>query len=113
MPASPRPLAQLGNSAPVFAALGDATRLHLVSRLCDRGPLSITRLASGSRMSRQAITKHLVVMEKVGLVHGSRRGREMIWELDANRLDRARRQLELISQQWDGALERLRKFVED
>ena len=99
--------------APLFAALGDETRLQLVSRLCREGPLSITRLAEGSRMTRQAITKHLRVMEGARLLECTRRGRETLWKLDEQRLDDARRYLSLISKQWDDALERLRSFVED
>jgi DNA-binding transcriptional ArsR family regulator len=88
-------------------------RLRLVSRLCEGGPMSITRLAEGSRITRQAITKHLHVMEQVHLVRGSRHGRESVWELDGQRLEEARRYLDTISAQWDQALERLQKFVED
>ena len=96
----------------VFAALGDETRLKLVSRLSEHGPLSITRLAAGSKITRQAITKHLRVMDRAGLVHGSRLGRESVWQLDQQRLEHARRYLDLISSRWDRALERLREFVE-
>jgi DNA-binding transcriptional ArsR family regulator len=100
-------------SAPLFAALGDATRLRLVSRLCDDGPLSITRLTAGSHVTRQAITKHLRVMEQAGLVRSTRHGRESVWQLEQQRLEDARRYLALISKQWDAALGRLHKFVED
>jgi len=100
-------------SAPLFAALGDKTRLRLVARLCNRGPMSITRLTAGSKVTRQAITKHLRVMEEAGLVRSMRHGRESVWRLDQQRLVDARRYLDLISQQWDNALGRLRKFVED
>ena len=103
----------LGHSASLFAALGDQTRLRLVSRLSDRGPMSITRLAAGSKVTRQAITKHLRVMERAGLVRSRRRGRESLWQVDRERLEDARRYLELISRQWDEALERLRDFVTD
>jgi DNA-binding transcriptional ArsR family regulator len=99
--------------APVFAALGDETRLRLVSRLCDGGPQSITRLTAGSAVSRQAITKHLRLMEAAGLVSGTRRGREQVWQLRRQRLAEARRHLEQISRQWDDALARLRALVED
>jgi DNA-binding transcriptional ArsR family regulator len=75
--------------------------------------MSIAKLAAGSKVTRQAITKHLRVMDKAGLVHSARRGRESIWRLDQQRLEQARRYLDLISRQWDDALERLRKFVED
>jgi DNA-binding transcriptional ArsR family regulator len=102
----------LGASAPVFAALGDETRLRLVSRLCEDGPMSIARLTEGSDVTRQAITKHLRVMEEVGLVHAARQGRESVWELEPARLRDARRWLEVISEQWDDALGRLKTLVE-
>ncbi len=101
------------SSASLFAALGDQTRLRLVSRLCDDGPLSITRLTAGSKVTRQAVTKHLRVMQTAGLVHSRRHGRESVWQLDVRPLEDARRFLDLISRQWDDALGRLRKFVED
>lgn len=100
-------------SAAVFAALGDETRLRLVSRLCDGGPMSITRLTAGSDLTRQAIAKHLRVMEGAGLARGARHGRESVWRLDLLRLQDARRQLDLISRRWDDALGRLRELVED
>ncbi len=100
------------SAAPVFAALGDQTRLRLVSRLCDDGPQSITRLTSGCKVTRQAITKHLRVMEQAGLVHCRRRGRESVWQLELQPLEDARRYLDLISNQWDQALARLSHFVE-
>jgi DNA-binding transcriptional ArsR family regulator len=92
--------------------LGDAARLRLVMRLCRGGPMSITRLTEGSRVTRQAVTKHLHVMQKAGLVHSERHGRERVWQLDRQRLEDARRYVDLISQQWDDALGRLRTFVE-
>jgi DNA-binding transcriptional ArsR family regulator len=100
------------DSAPVFAALGDETRLHVVSRLCEEGPLSITQLAEGSRVSRQAVTKHLRVLADAGLVTGTRDGRESVWKLEPGGLAEARRLLDIISREWDGTLERLRAFVE-
>ena len=103
---SPRP-------AEVFAALGDPTRLHVVSRLSGRGPMSITQLTEGTRVTRQAVTKHLIVLEDAGLVRGSRQGRERVWELRTRQLEDARRVLDTISQRWDEALERLRAMVEE
>jgi DNA-binding transcriptional ArsR family regulator len=99
--------------APVFEALGADTRLRLVSRLGRDGPMSVTQLTAGSGVTRQAIAKHLRVMQHAGLVRGSRHGRESIWQLERRRLDEARRYLDQISEQWDAALERLRRFVED
>ena len=101
------------NPAVLFAALGDQKRLWLVSRLCHGGPTSITRLAAGARITRQAVTKHLRVMEHAGLVRSLRRGRERVWQLEQPRLEEARRYLKQISAQWDDALERLRALVEE
>ncbi len=97
----------------MFAALGDETRLRIVGQLCQRGPQSISRLTESMHVSRQAITKHLYVLEQVRLARSTRLGRESIWELQPARLDAVRRYLNDISAQWDGALERLRTFVEE
>jgi DNA-binding transcriptional ArsR family regulator len=104
--------ARLAGSAPIFAALGDETRLMIVARLCDGVPLSITRLAEGSTISRQAITKHLHALEQAGLAGSFRFGRQCLWELRARKLSEARRSLEQISAQWDAAIDRLRAHVE-
>lgn len=96
----------------VFAALGDETRLRLVSRLCDQGPRSIAELTEGSRVTRQAITKHLRVLEGAGLARCVRDGREAVWELNSRPMDEARSYLELIAKRWDDALGRLKTFVE-
>jgi len=105
--------ARLAASAPVFAALGDPQRIALVSRLCQKGPLSITQLAEGSTITRQAVTKHLRVLEAAGLARSERSGRETVWALDQRPLAKARAHLDVIARQWDGAIERLRAFVED
>ena len=86
--------------------------MRLVARLCGGEPLSITQLASGSRVTRQAITKHLHVLEGAGLVQGFRQGREQLWELNPQQLAEARRYLEQISRQWDEALARFKELVE-
>jgi len=104
--------AKWAHAAPIFAALGDETRLALVGRLGDGGPLSITRLSEGASVTRQAITKHLEVLAEAGLVKGERTGRERLWTVDGTRLEEARRCLDEISRQWDSALERLKEFVE-
>jgi DNA-binding transcriptional ArsR family regulator len=101
------------SQAPVFAALGDNVRLRIVTRLCDGGPMSIASLTAGSRVTRQAVSKHLLVLQQAGLVRSARRGRERIWQLEQRRLQDARRYLETISEQWDEALGRLRAFVEE
>jgi DNA-binding transcriptional ArsR family regulator len=99
-------------SAPIFAALGDETRLRLVVRLCAGGPMSIARLTAGADVTRQAITKHLHVLAGAGLVRGFRQGRERVWELEPAQLEEARRWLARISSQWDDALARLKTSLE-
>jgi DNA-binding transcriptional ArsR family regulator len=104
---------KVADAVPVFAALGDETRLSLVGRLSVEGPLSITRLSEGTGVTRQAITRHLYALGDAGLVRNARRGRERVWELDVKRLEKAKRYLDQVSAQWDDAAERLRAFVED
>jgi len=104
---------KISEAAPLFAALGDETRLTLVSRLCSEGPLSITRLSEGTDVTRQAITKHLQALADAGLVHDTRKGRERIWELRPKRLEKAREHLDHISRQWDAALGRLQDFLRE
>jgi DNA-binding transcriptional ArsR family regulator len=99
-------------AAPVFAALGDTTRLALVRRLSADGPLSITRLSEGRGMTRQAITRHLHSLERAGLVRDTRQGREHVFSLELKRLEVAREYLDYVSAQWDAAAARLKTFVE-
>jgi DNA-binding transcriptional ArsR family regulator len=96
----------------LFAALGDETRLRLLVRLSSGGPGSIARLSAKSQVSRQAITKHLQVLSEAGLVRSTRQGRERIWKMEPTRLADAHRYLDRISQEWDDALDRLKRFVE-
>jgi DNA-binding transcriptional ArsR family regulator len=100
------------HSAPVFAALGDETRLELVERLCAGGPLSLSELAFGIDVTRQAITKHLHVLADAGLVHGVRSGRQTMWQLTPDQLRDAQRFLDEISERWDSALARLKDRLE-
>ena len=105
--------ASLQKGAPVFAALGDETRLRILARLSAGGPLSISQLTEGETVTRQAITKHLGVLADAGLVRDARSGRERRWELELAPLDAARMCLDLVSKTWDRRLERLRALVED
>ena len=98
--------------APVFAALGDQTRLRLVARLCGGQPLSISQLTEGSGLTRQAITKHLRVLERVEIVRSVRAGRESLFEFDPEPIEEIKSYLELVSEQWDRTLARLKSFVE-
>ena len=99
------------DNAILFAALGDETRLRLVERL-GGGAQSIVSLTRDAAMTRQAVTKHLYVLEKAGLVSCARLGRESLWRLERKRLDEARGFLDLMSRQWDERIDRLRDMVE-
>ena len=96
-----------------FAALGDETRLLLIAKLCNGQPRSIAELTEGSKLTRQAITKHLRVLQRAGLVHGVRMGRERRFEFQPAPVEDMKQYLDTISQQWDQALARLKTFVED
>ena len=100
----------------MFAALGDETRLALVAKLSSGESCSIAQLreaSAGERMTRQAVTKHLRVLEKVGLVRCSRVGRERLFEFRPAPVDEMKEYLEFVSAKWDEALGRLKAFVEE
>jgi DNA-binding transcriptional ArsR family regulator len=99
--------------APVFAALGDETRLSLLARLAAGSRVSISQLSEGSTLTRQAITKHLRVLERAGVVQGTRHGRESLFEYRPKAVSEAQEYLSALSRQWDEALARLKAFVED
>jgi DNA-binding transcriptional ArsR family regulator len=109
-PTSPGPA--LRKSAPVFAALGDETRLRLIALLCAGGAMSITQLTLGTDITRQAVTKHLQVLADAGLVRDLRQGRERLWEFEPTQIDQARHSLDAIARQWDHALMRLKSSLE-
>jgi DNA-binding transcriptional ArsR family regulator len=97
----------------VFAALGDETRLTLLTKLAAGRRYSISELTEGTKLTRQAVTKHLRVLERVRIVHATREGRERLFHFDPQPVMEMREYLELVSQQWDGALARLKAFVEE
>lgn len=99
--------------APLFDALGDPNRLRIVTRLCDGGPSSTTEVTEVVAVSRQAATKHLMLLEAVGLVSSERRGRERIWRIQPQPLADASDYLTALSQRWDRAIDGLRAYVED
>ena len=99
--------------AEIFAALGDATRLSVLDRLSRGTPQSIVRLTAGTRLTRQAVTKHLRVLEAAGVVRSVKAGRESLFALEPRPIDDLRRYLETVSAQWDDALARLKAFVEE
>lgn len=99
--------------APLFGALGDPNRLRIVVRLCDSGPSSTTQLTQAIPVTRQAASKHLLLLESAGLVTSSRRGRERVWTVQTEPLARAGDYLAQLSRRWDAAVDRLRAFVEE
>ena len=104
--------AALKSRASLFAALGDETRLSVLARLSRGEPQSISRLTAGTQLTRQAVTKHLRVLEGAGVVRSLRSGRESLFELEPQTLADARDYLDEVSRQWDDALARLKAHVE-
>jgi DNA-binding transcriptional ArsR family regulator len=98
--------------AALFAALGDQTRLALVARLVSGQPASIAELTAGSRITRQAVTKHLLVLQNAGIISSVRSGRENRFALNPRSLHAMQNYLDRVSHQWDQALARLKSFVE-
>ena len=103
----------MSNPAPVLAALGDATRLELVSRLSNGHARSIAQLTDGLGQTRQGITKHLRVLERAGIVSSIRVGRESQFRFEPEPLRNVRTYLDTVSAQWDDALSRLQTLVEN
>lgn len=109
----PNEAAARKSRALVFAALGDETRLSVLTRLSQGSPQSISQLTAGTRLSRQAVTKHLRVLERAGVVRGIRIGRESLFEIEPKSIDGVRKYLEEVSRKWDDALARLKSHVEE
>jgi DNA-binding transcriptional ArsR family regulator len=101
------------DKAPFFDALGDPNRLRIITRLCDGGPCSTSQVTKIIPVSRQAATKHLLLLEAVGLVNSERQGRERIWRIEPKPLTDASEYLTALSTRWDKAIDRLRAYVED
>ncbi len=109
---STRRLSSARAKAAVFAALGDETRLALLSRLCSGQRYSIAELTEGTKLTRQAVTKHLRVLERVRMVHGTREGRQSMFQFDPQPVIEMKEYLEMVSRHWDVALARLKSLVE-
>lgn len=105
--------ATVAERAPLFDALGDPNRLRIVTRLCEVGPCSTVQLTQVIPVTRQAATKHLLLLEAVGLVASDRKGRERIWRIQPEPLVQASDYLTALSRRWDGAIDRLRAYVEE
>jgi DNA-binding transcriptional ArsR family regulator len=99
--------------ASLFDALGDRNRLRIITVLADGGPCSTSQVAHGLPVTRQAVSKHLLALEAVGLVRSKRLGRERVWTMRTQPLAEASDYLAAISRRWDQAIDRLREFVEN
>lgn len=109
---SSRAPVRLRTQAHTFAALGDETRLALIMKLADGQPHSISRLTHGTRLTRQAVTKHLRVLERVSMVRSERAGRESLFEFNPHSILGVKEYIDLVSREWDEALGRLKALVE-
>lgn len=98
--------------AAMFAALGDPKRLAIIERLANSSGQSISRLSDGYGLTRQAITKHLLVLERAELIQSQRTGRENVYTLRPERIDAARHYLAGVTAHWDESLERLKTHIE-
>src|SRR6202453_2668882 len=98
--------------AAVFAALGDETRLSLLVRLCNGQRYSIAELTEGTKLTRQAVTKHLPVLERVRMVHGTREGRQTMFQFNPQPVIEMKEYLEMVSRHWDVALARMKSLRE-
>jgi DNA-binding transcriptional ArsR family regulator len=105
--------AALQARASVFAALGDETRLSVLAKLGNGKPQSISSLTAGTKLSRQAVTKHLRVLANAGVVRSARIGRESLFRLEPQPIEKVRNYLDQVSRQWDDALARLKSHVEE
>lgn len=107
-----RPELRLKSSAPIFAALGDETRLRLVIFLSSAGPSSTATLTANVDVTRQAVAKHLRVMKEAGLVSSVYQGRDSVWQIESSQLAEAQECIGLLTARWDQAIDRLRAMVE-
>jgi DNA-binding transcriptional ArsR family regulator len=110
---SPQSELLAASAAPVFAALGDTTRLLLLSRLSSGHAQSIVQLTKGTGLTRQGVSKHLAILQKAEVVTRHRVGRESQFAMRADTLAAAGRYIEIASRQWDDAIARLKSLVEE
>ena len=96
----------------LWSAIGDPTRRTMIDLLLAGGPDTATALSAQLPVTRQAVSKHLVVLDRVGLVHGSPLGRERHYRVDEAQLARAVAQLSTVGATWDARLRRIKSIAE-
>src|SRR5262245_2793425 len=96
----------------LWSAVGDPTRRRMLDLLLTNGGGTATTLSEQLPVTRQAVAKHLAVLDRVGLVHVTPSGRERLYEVDAAQLARAVAQLSSVGATWDGRLRRIKRMAE-
>ena len=96
----------------LWAAIADPSRRRVLDLLIQRGEASASSLADQVPFTRQAVSKHLVVLEEAGLIGRRKQGREVLFRVDAGRLDEATRALTGVARQWDRRLDTIKRLAE-
>lgn len=96
----------------LWSAIGDPTRRRMLDLLLAGGPGTATSLSEQLPVTRQAVAKHLGVLDRAGLVHGSTTGREKRYQIDDAQFARAVAQLTEVGEAWDGRLSRIKRLAE-
>jgi DNA-binding transcriptional ArsR family regulator len=96
----------------LWSAIADPSRRLVLDLLVSRGGVSASWLAGRVPFSRQAVSKHLVVLERAGLVSRRRQGREVLYQVDADRLDHAARAMAELAAEWDRRLAAIKRLAE-
>ena len=96
----------------LWSAIADPSRRRVLDLLVSNGPVSASWLAGRVPFSRQAVAKHLVVLERTGLISRRKQGREVLYQVEAGRLDQAARAMAQLAAQWDRRLAAIKRLAE-
>jgi DNA-binding transcriptional ArsR family regulator len=96
----------------LWSAIADPSRLRVLDLLVTNGDVSASWLAGHVPFTRQAVSKHLVVLEHVGLIRRHKQGREVLYQVEADRLDQATRALAEVASQWERRLATIKRLAE-
>jgi DNA-binding transcriptional ArsR family regulator len=96
----------------LWAAIADPSRRRVLDLLVQHGEVSASWLAGEVPFTRQAVSKHLVVLEEAGLIARRKQGREVLYRVEADRLDEATRAMVAVARQWDRRLESIKRLAE-
>jgi ArsR family transcriptional regulator, cadmium/lead-responsive transcriptional repressor len=96
----------------LWSAIGDPSRRQVLDLLVSNGAVSASWLAGRVPFSRQAVSKHLVVLERAGLISRRKQGREVLYQVEADRLDQAARAMAQAAAQWDRRLDTIKRLAE-